>query len=189
MSRKYLDLAIIKTNKPNSRKTMQEFVEEFGYTDYTDDGLEFDKRAIGINIVSEDLLYEIESFSNKRDEKFTLSYAKIERNNPSVVHILKKTEFVNGEVTLEEKDDTKRILIEKEEKSLREKIQKKHHNKHQGKKPQHHNKHQGKKPQHGKKPNNNQNQSQNQNQNQGQNKNSQNKKHVSRSPYRKRNTP
>lgn len=121
MSRKYFDLAIVKTNKPNSKKTINEFAEEFGYTDYLQDEVALDKRSMGITIVSEDLIFELENFSKNRNDKFTLNFAKVNKRNPEDFHILKKCEFTDGKMTLEEKDDTKRILIEKEEKALKEK--------------------------------------------------------------------
>ena len=121
MSRKYFDLAIVKTNKPNSKKTINEFAEEFGYTDYLQDEVALDKRSIGITIVSDDLIFELENFSKNRTDKFTLNFAKVNKKNPEDFHILKKCEFTEGKMTLEEKDDTKRILIEKEEKALKEK--------------------------------------------------------------------
>lgn len=121
MSRKYFDLAIVKTNKPNSKKTINEFAEEFGYTDYLQEEVALDKRSIGITIVSEDLIFELENFSKNRTDKFTLNFAKVNKKNPEDFHILKKCEFTEGKMILEEKDDTKRILIEKEEKALKEK--------------------------------------------------------------------
>lgn len=121
MSRKYFDLAIVKTNKPNSKKTINEFAEEFGYTDYLQEEVALDKRSIGITIVSDDLIFELENFSKNRTDKFTLNFAKVNKKNPEDFHILKKCEFTEGKMTLEEKDDTKRILIEKEEKALKEK--------------------------------------------------------------------
>lgn len=121
MSRKYYDLAIVKTNKPNSKKTINEFAEEFGYNMHLEEELSVDKRSIGITIVSEDLIFELEDFSRNRNDKFTLSFSKVDKKNPDNIHILDKYEFTNGKVILQEKDDTKRILIEKEEKSIKEK--------------------------------------------------------------------
>ena len=121
MSRKYFDLAIVKTNKPNSKKTINEFAEEFGYTDYLQEEVALDKRSIGITIVSDDLIFELENFSKNKTDKFTLNFAKVNKKNSEDFHILKKCEFTEGKMTLEEKDDTKRILIEKEEKALKEK--------------------------------------------------------------------
>ena len=130
MSRKYFDLAIVKTNKPNSKKTINEFAEEFGYTDYLQEEVALDKRSIGITIVSDDLIFELENFSKNRTDKFTLNFAKVNKKNSEDFHILKKCEFTEGKMidssgkfirNIEEKDDTKRILIEKEEKALKEK--------------------------------------------------------------------
>jgi hypothetical protein len=121
MSRKYFDLAILKSNKPNSKKTLNEFAQQFGYDVYTKQDIEIDKRAIGITIVSEDLFYELENFSKNSKDKFTLSYSKVDKKDPSIVHIIQKNEFLEGKMILEEKNDTKKILIEKEEQSIQDK--------------------------------------------------------------------
>ena len=123
MSRKYFDLAIVKTNKPNSKKTINEFSDEFCYNEHLQEEVALDKRSMGITMVSDDLIFELENFSRGRNDKFTLNFAKVDKKNPENFHILKKYEFINGEMTLEEKDDTKRILIEKEEKVIKEKQQ------------------------------------------------------------------
>lgn len=192
MSRKYFDLAIVKTNKPNSKKTINEFAEEFGYTDYLQDEVALDKRSMGITIVSEDLIFELENFSKNRNDKFTLNFAKVNKRNPEDFHILKKCEFTDGKMTLEEKDDTKRILIEKEEKALKEKqlanSKNKQNNKQRNNRRNNHKNNNSNKPRGQQKPNENKPKGQNQQDNK-QNQKNNTQKPRSRNHLRRKNKP
>tara|TARA_B100000073_G_scaffold340507_1_gene340438 strand:+ start:322 stop:900 length:579 start_codon:yes stop_codon:yes gene_type:complete len=192
MSRKYFDLAIVKTNKPNSKKTINEFAEEFGYTDYLQDEVALDKRSMGITIVSEDLIFELENFSKNRNDKFTLNFAKVNKRNPEDFHILKKCEFTDGKMTLEEKDDTKRILIEKEEKALKEKqlanSKNKQNNKQRNNRRNNHKNNNSNKPRGQQKPNENNPKGQNQQDNK-QNQKNNTQKPRSRNHLRRKNKP
>ena len=192
MSRKYFDLAIVKTNKPNSKKTINEFAEEFGYTDYLQEEVALDKRSIGITIVSDDLIFELENFSKNRTDKFTLNFAKVNKKNPEDFHILKKCEFTEGKITLEEKDDTKRILIEKEEKALKEKqlanSKNKQNNKQRNNRRNNHKNNNSNKPRGQQKPNENNPKGQNQQDNK-QNQKNNTQKTRNRNHLRRKNKP
>lgn len=129
MRKLYKDLAIIKTNKPNSKKVMLDFIKEFGYQEYYKEDLK-NKREIAITFVSSDIEFEIENYSRtylKNQEKygqdkFSLELVKIDRKGEK--HTLRKMEFVKGEKILDEKNDTIEKLIEKEEEQFKNKSRK-----------------------------------------------------------------
>jgi hypothetical protein len=117
---KYIDYVVLKTNKPNSRKTITAFAEEFGYTEHLEKTE--DIRSLAIRFSPEDITEEIQNFStflNKDTEQYGKDKFKVEifkiTEDKETQHLVRSLELVAGTITLDEKNDIITKLIEKED--------------------------------------------------------------------------
>lgn len=126
---KYIDYIVLKTNKPNSKKTIEQFAEEFGYTDFLDETE--NARSLAIKFSADDLEYEIENFSknlNKDTDKYgsdkiTVEFYKTTRNQKSEKHLLKTMVFSAGECVENNENTVVKQLLEKETQKQKQKRQ------------------------------------------------------------------
>ncbi len=126
---KYIDYVVLKTNKPNSKKVIEQFAKDFGYSDFLD--TTEDKRSLAIKFAAEDIEYEIENFSlhlNKDEEnygtdKITVAFHKVTRNQKEK-HLLKTMVFKAGKcIENEENTVVKKLLAKEEHKQRQNKAQ------------------------------------------------------------------
>jgi hypothetical protein len=113
---KYTDLVVLKTNKPNSKKVIDAFLQEFGYSEYGEEAQENKGRTLAINFIIDDIEDEIQSFSREADNKkakFTVQYMKVTEDKTEQ-HLLRTLEIVDGKVQKNEIDNVITALVEKE---------------------------------------------------------------------------
>lgn len=111
---KFEDLVVLKTNKPNSKKNINLFLEEYGYLDFITKIEENKSRNVGIYFLADDIEDEIKSFSkNIKKDKITVHFYKA---NEKEKHLVKSIIVMEGKII--EKEEYKEVLlfIEKENK-------------------------------------------------------------------------
>ena len=114
---KYIDYIVLKTNKPNSKKTIEQFAEEFGYTDFLDETE--NARSLAIKFSADDLEYEIENFSknlNKDTDKYGSDKITVEFYKTTMV-------FSAGECVENNENTVVKQLLEKEAQKQKQKRQ------------------------------------------------------------------